>query len=129
MILLLSFLKEVFFLPQWSQFSSVAQTCLTLCDPMDHSTPGFPVHHQHPEFTQSHVHRDGDAIQSSHPLLSPSPAFSPSQQQTSITTHNIYPCSKEVTELLWGGNLTFSIYGQRKNNVISKIFLIVKNPT
>lgn len=52
-----------------------------------------------------------------------------SKQQISITTHNIYLCSKEVTELIWGGNLNFSIYGQRKNNVISKIFLIVKNPT
>ena len=56
-----------------SQFSSVAQSCLTLCDPMNRSTPGFPVHHQLPEFTQTHVHRVGDAIQPSHPLLSPSP--------------------------------------------------------
>ena len=60
-----------------SQFSSVAQLCPTLCDPMDHSTPGFPIHHQLPELTQTHVHRVGDAIQPSHPLLSPSlPAFS-----------------------------------------------------
>ena len=54
------------------QFSSVAQSCLTLCDPMDHSTPGLPVHHQLPEFTQIHVHRVGDAIQHlilCHPLL------------------------------------------------------------
>ena len=49
-------------------FSSVAQLCLTLCDPMNHSTPGLPVHHQLPEFTQTHVHRVGDAIQPSHPL-------------------------------------------------------------
>ena len=55
------------------QFSSVAQSCPTLCDPMNHSTPGLPVHHQLPEFTQTHVHRVGDAIQSSHPLSSPSP--------------------------------------------------------
>ena len=55
------------------QFSSVAQSCLALCDPMDCSTPGLPVHHQLPEFTQTHVHRVGDAIQSSHPLSSPSP--------------------------------------------------------
>ena len=54
-------------------FSSVAQLCLTLCDPMDCSTPGFPVHHQLLELTQTHVHRVGDAIQPSHPLLSPSP--------------------------------------------------------
>ena len=55
------------------QFSSVAQLCPTLCDPMNRSTPGLPVHHQLPEFTQTHVHRVGDAIQPSHPLLSPSP--------------------------------------------------------
>ena len=56
-----------------AQFSSVAQLCLTLCDPMNHSTPGLPVHHQLPEFTQTHIHRVSDAIQLSHPLLSPSP--------------------------------------------------------
>ena len=50
------------------QFSSVAQLCLTLCHPMNRSTPGFPVHHQLPEFTQTHVHRVSDAIQPSHPL-------------------------------------------------------------
>ena len=55
------------------QFSSVAQSRLTLCDPMNHSTPGFPVCHQLLEFTQTHVHRVGDAIQPSHPLSSPSP--------------------------------------------------------
>ena len=64
------------------QFSSVAQLCLTLCDPMDCSTPGFPVHHQLPELTQNHVRQVGDAIQPSHPLLSPFlPAFSLSQHQ------------------------------------------------
>ena len=55
------------------QFSSVAQSCLTLCDPMNRSTPGLPVHHQLPESTQTHVHYVGDAIQPSYPLLSPSP--------------------------------------------------------
>ena len=55
------------------QFSSVTQSCLTLCNPMDCSTPGLPVHHQLPEFTQTHVHWVGDAIQPSHPLSSPSP--------------------------------------------------------
>ena len=55
------------------QFSSVAQSCLTLCDPMNHSTPGLPVHHQLLEFTQTHVHQVSDAIQPSHPLSSPSP--------------------------------------------------------
>ena len=55
------------------QFSSVAQLCPTRCNPMNHSTEGLPVHHQLSEFTQTHVHRVGDAIQPSHPLLSPSP--------------------------------------------------------
>ena len=55
------------------QFSSVTQSCLTLCNPMDCSTPGLPVHHQLPKFTQTHVHWVGDAIQPSHPLSSPSP--------------------------------------------------------
>ena len=64
------------------QFSSVAQPCLTLCDPVNCSTPGLPVPHQLPEFTQTHhVHRVGDATRPSHPLSSPSPpASSPSQQ-------------------------------------------------
>ena len=61
------------------QFSSVAWSCLTLCNPMDCSTPGLPVYHQLLEFTQTHVHWVGDAIQPSHPLLSPSPAFNLSQ--------------------------------------------------
>ena len=55
------------------QFSSVTQLCLTLCDLMDCSTPGFPVHYQLPEFTQTHVHQVSDAIQPSHPLSSPFP--------------------------------------------------------
>ena len=63
-------------------FSSVAQSCLTLCNPMNHSTPGLPVHHQLPESTQTHVHRVDDAIQPSHPLSSPSPpAINLSQHQ------------------------------------------------
>ena len=64
------------------QFSSVAQLCLTLCDPMDCNMPGFPVHHQLPELAHTHVHRVGDAIQPSHPLSSPSPpAFNLSKHQ------------------------------------------------
>ena len=64
------------------QFISVAQSCPTLCGSMNCSTPGLPVHHQLPEFTQTHVHRVGDAIQPSHPLSSPSPAApNPSQHQ------------------------------------------------
>ena len=56
-----------------AQFSSVIQSCPTLCDPMDCSMPGLPIHHQLPEPTQTHVHRVSDAIQPSHPLSSPSP--------------------------------------------------------
>ena len=63
------------------QFSSDAQSCPTLCDPMNCSTPGFPVHHQLLELTQTQVHQVGDAIQPSHPLLSPSPALNLSQHQ------------------------------------------------
>ena len=61
-----------------AQFSSVAQSCLTLCNPMNHSTPGLPVHHHLLEFTETHVHRVHDAIQPSHPWLSPSPSASES---------------------------------------------------
>ena len=73
-----SILKEISSI----QFSSVAQSCPTLCDPMNRSMPGLPIHHQLPEFTQTHVHRVSDAIQASHPLSSPSPpAFTLSQHQ------------------------------------------------
>ena len=65
------------------QFSSVTQSCPTLCNPMNRSTPSLPVHHQLLEFTQTHVHRVRDAIQPSHPLSSPSPpAPNPSQHQS-----------------------------------------------
>ena len=75
-------LFSIFFLLSFSdQIRSVAQSCLTLRDPMNPSTPGLPVHHQLPEFTQTHVHRVSDAIQPSHPLSSPSPAPNPSQHQ------------------------------------------------
>ena len=71
----IKFLKRI-------QFSSVVQSCSTLCDPMNHSTPGLPVHHQLLEFTQTHVHQVSDAIQPSHPLCSPSPpALNLSQHQ------------------------------------------------
>ena len=64
------------------EFSSVTQSCPTLCDPMNHSMPGLPVHHQLLEFTETHVHRVGDAIQPFHPLSSLSPpAPNPSQHQ------------------------------------------------
>ena len=81
------------------QFTSVAQSCPTICDPMNHSTPGLPVHHQLPEFTQTRVHRVSDAIQLSHPLSSPSPpAPNPSQYQTES-----FPMSQLFA---WGGQST-----------------------
>ena len=65
------------------QFTSVAQSCPTLCNPMNRSTPGLPVHHQFPELTQTHVHQVRDAIQPSHPLSYPTPpAPNPSQLQS-----------------------------------------------
>ena len=68
--------------PPGKQFNSVTQSCPTLCDPMDSSTPGFPVHYQFPELAQTHVHRASDAIQPSDPLSSPSPpTFNLSQYQ------------------------------------------------
>ena len=80
------------------QFSSVTQSCLTLCDPMNCSTPGLPVHHQLPEFTQTHVHRFSDAIQPSHPLSSPSPLSPhPSQHQSLFQWVN---SSHEVAKVL-----------------------------
>ena len=82
------------------QFSSVqvAQSCLTLCDPMNHSTPGPPVHHQLLEFTETHIHQVSDAIQPSHPLSSPSPpAPNPSQSQSLFQWVN---SSHEVAKVL-----------------------------
>ena len=80
------------------QFSSVAQSCPTLCDPMNRSTPGLPVHHQLPEFTQTHVHQVSDAIQPTHPLSSPSPpAPNPSQRQSLFQWVN---SSHEVAKVL-----------------------------
>ena len=72
------------------QFSSVAQSCPTLCDPMNHSTPGLPVHHQLPGFTQTHVHRVGDAIQPSRPLSSPSPPAFNLSQHASFLMNQLY---------------------------------------
>ena len=81
----------------YAQFSSVAQLCPTLCDPMNRSTPGLPVHHHLLEFTQTHVHRVSDAIQPSHPLSSPSPP-APNPYQ-----HQSFP----MTQLFaWGGQST-----------------------
>ena len=80
------------------QIRSVAQSCLTLCDPMNRSTPGLPIHHQLLEFTETHVHRVSDAIQPSHPLSSPSPlAPNPSQHQSLFQWVN---SSHEVAKVL-----------------------------
>ena len=80
------------------QIRSVAQSCPILCDPMNRSTPGLPVHHQLPEFTQTHVHRASEAIQPSHPLSSPSPpAPNPSQHQSLFQWVN---SSHEVAKVL-----------------------------
>ena len=90
--------KGMFLFSLYDQFSSVAQSCQTLCEPMNHSTPGLPVHHQLPKFTQTHVHRVSDAIQPSHPLSSPSPpAPSPSQHQSLFQWVN---SSHEVAKIL-----------------------------
>ena len=80
------------------QFSSVAQSCPTLCNPMNRSMPGLPVHHQLPEFTQTCVHRVSDAFQLSHPLSSPSPPTpNPSQHQSLFQSVN---SSHEVAKVL-----------------------------
>ena len=93
--------KKFFFKAHWNiiflsdiysvQFSSFAQLCPTLCDPMDCSTPGFPVLHQFPELAQTHVHQVGDAIKPSHSLLSPSPVFSLSQCQSLFQMSQFFP--------------------------------------
>ena len=80
------------------QFSSVTQSCSTLCDPMNRSTPGLSVHHQLPEFTQTHVHRVSDAIQPSHPGSSPSPPA-----PKSLPASESFPVSQLFT---WGGQST-----------------------
>ena len=75
------------------QFSSVTQSCPTLHNPMNRSTPGLPVHHHLPEFTQTHVHRVGDTIQPSHPLTSPPPALNPPQNQ------GLFQCVNSLHEM------------------------------
>ena len=80
------------------RFSSVAQSCPTLCDPMNRSTPSLPVHHQHPEFTQTYIHRVSDAIQPSHPLSSPSPPA-----PKSLSASGFFPMSQLFA---WGGQST-----------------------
>ena len=89
-------------------FSSVAQSCLTLCDPMDCSKLGFPVYHQLPELAQTHdVHQVSDAIQSSHPLSSPSPIFNPSQ-------HKVFS-NESVLRIRWPNYWSFSFTNSPSN--------------
>ena len=94
-------LRWIFLNKPWytsDQIRSVSQSCPTLCDPMNRSTSGLPVHHQLPEFTQTHVHQVSDAIHPSHPLLSPSPpAPNPSQHQSLFQWVN---SSHEVAKVL-----------------------------
>ena len=105
------------------QFSSVAQSCPTLCDPMNHSTPGLPVHHQLWEFTQTIVQRIGDAMQPSHPLSSPSPsAPHPSQHQSLFqwggqsngvsASASVFPMNtQEWSPLRWTGWISLQYKG------------------
>ena len=97
------------------QFSSVAQSCLTYCNPTNHSTPGLPVHPQLPEFTQTLVHWVGDAIQPSHPLSSPSPpAPNPSQHQSLFQWVN---SSHEVAKVLErNANQNYNGHHQKSTN-------------
>ena len=95
------------------QFSSVTQSCPT--DPMNHSMPGLPIHHQLPEFTQTHVHRAGDAIQPSHPLLSPSPlAPNPSQHQSLFqwvnSSHEVAKVAVSKLMMDFEKNRLFSVF-------------------
>ena len=89
--------REALFVAYSVQFSLVAQSCPTLCDPMNRSTPGLPVHHQLLEFTQTHVYWVSDAIQPSHPLSSPSPPAPNPSQHESFPMSQLFP---------WGGQST-----------------------
>ena len=91
------------------QFSSVTPSCPTLCDPMNHSTPGLPVHHQLPEFTQTHVHRVGDAIQPSHPLSSPSSC------PQSLPASEFFPMSQLFASSGQSTSFSFSIIPSKEH--------------
>ena len=92
------------------QFSSVTQSCPILCNPMDCSTPGFPVYHQLPELGQTHVHHVSDTIQPSHPLSSPSsPAFSLSQHQDLSVKNTSGGQSIRVSASAYSGLISFRV--------------------
>jgi len=97
----LEYLTFAWFYNDSVQFSSVAQSCPTLCNPMNRSPPGLPVHHQLREFTQTHVHWVSDAIQPSHPLSSPSPPLF--LRPESLPISESFPMSQLFT---WGGQST-----------------------
>ena len=90
---------------------SVTQSCPTLCDPMDCSMSGFPVLHHLPEFAQTHVHRVGDAIQSSHPLSSPSPTFSLSQHESFPMSQFFASGSQSIGDSASASDLPMNIQG------------------
>ena len=102
-------------LPYSVQFSLVTQSCPTLWDPMNHSTPGLPVHHQLPEFTQTHVHQVGDAIQLSHPLSSSSP---PAPNPSSIRVFS----SESTLHMRWPKYWSFSFNISPSNEYSGLIF-------
>ena len=95
------------------QYSSVAQSCLTLCDPMGYSTPGFPIHYQLPELAQTHVHRVGDTIQPTPPLSSPSlPSIFPSIKVFSSESASVLPMNiQNWFPLGWTGWISLQFKG------------------
>ena len=106
------------------QFSSVAQLCPTLCNPMNRSSPGLPVHHQLLEFTQTHIHRVGYAIQPSHPLSYPfPPAPSPSQHQSLYS----FPIAKVRKLRSWEHRALYEALplGSGKNEIPTQVYLQV----
>ena len=102
------------FILQFDQFSSVTQSCPTLCDPMDYSTPGLPAHHQLPKSTQTHVHWVGDAIPPSHPLSSPSPP--------SIFTSIRVLSNESALHIMWPKYWNFSFKFSPSNEHLGLIF-------
>ena len=109
------------------QFSSVAQSCPTLCNPMNSSKPGLPVHHQLPEFTQTHVHRIGDVIQPSHPLSSPSPpAPNPSQHQGLFQWWFFQSGGQSYWSFSFSVSPSISVHGWFPLGLIDFIFLLSK---
>ena len=99
---------------------SVAKSCPTLCNPMEHSTPGLLVHHQLPEFTQTHVHRVNDAIQPSHPLLSPSPPA------LNLSQHVF--ANESALRIRWPKDWSFSFIISSSNEYSRLISFLVGSP-